>query len=192
MTEPGTTVVFSGTLEPCPDCEAIFGTAIMHAPGACARVRSHMTEPGTLPEGIELTNSLKSRIAAEVSAFTWNGASGRKFDSRVQEFAERIAAFAQAEGHGDGQRHTIEDVNAGRVDDLIRPRLDAARAEGAAQERARLNEAMADLEKSRPDEVQDVLSDLRALLATRTPPPPEAWDDGEPAANEDGDFTHHG
>ena len=34
-------------------------------------------------------------------------------------------------GHGEGQEHAIADVNAGRVDDLIRPRLDALRAQPA-------------------------------------------------------------
>ena len=32
-------------------------------------------------------------------------------------------------GHGEGQEHAIADVNAGRVDDLIRPRLDRAEAD---------------------------------------------------------------
>lgn len=31
-------------------------------------------------------------------------------------------------GHGEGQEQTIADVNAGRIDDLIRPRLERARA----------------------------------------------------------------
>lgn len=31
-------------------------------------------------------------------------------------------------GHGDGQTHAIADVNAGLIDDLIRPRLDRDKA----------------------------------------------------------------
>ena len=31
-------------------------------------------------------------------------------------------------GHGEGQEHTIADVNAGRIDDLIAPRLREAEA----------------------------------------------------------------
>lgn len=36
-------------------------------------------------------------------------------------------------GHGEGQEHAIADVNAGRIDDLIAPRLLAARAEPSPQ-----------------------------------------------------------
>lgn len=53
-------------------------------------------------------------------------------DAAVMELwvAKRAIESAAAEaleqrliGHGEGQEHTIADVNAGRVDDLIAPRL---------------------------------------------------------------------
>jgi len=76
MTEPKNTAVFSGTLSRCLDCEAIFGHAIMHAPGAHPRMA--MTEPGPREKHIHIGApacfALEEAIRPVCEAFgVWTG-----------------------------------------------------------------------------------------------------------------------
>lgn len=72
----------------------------------------------------------------------------------------------RAKGHGDGQMHAIADVNAGLVDDLIRPRLEAAEATCTAL-RQELAAAQASVEEltALTQDLVDEKSALRAQLA---------------------------
>jgi uncharacterized protein YPO0396 len=60
---------------------------------------------------------------------------GARWQSRAEAAEAKLRKVEQelheqrVIGHGEGQEHAIADVNAGLVDDLIAPRLDALAAE---------------------------------------------------------------
>jgi chromosome segregation ATPase len=85
---------------------------------------------------------------SEIIAHRLYQATGVHPTARIVDVIEDLIATETGEqrviGHGDGQEHTIADVNAGRIDDMIAPRLQPLlteiaslrqRAETAEQER---------------------------------------------------------
>lgn len=93
------------------------------------------------------------------------GPIAREWQERLER-AEAAAVDQRIVGHGEGQEHTIADVNAGRVDDLIAPRLADLRAKlEAATKRAERAEDRKNLVGISWDAVERNDADLRAKLA---------------------------
>lgn len=91
----------------------------------------------------------EDRLRATVEALEEATKTLDLYDLQPGTGARRVAEDALAEqrsiGHGEGQEHAIADVNAGRIDDLIAPRLDAAREEGRREGEAERKDVLATL-----------------------------------------------
>lgn len=70
----------------------------------------------------------------DAGRFGWIASWDAVDDARAKDAEAHKLELAEQRliGHGEGQEHTIADVNAGRIDDLIAPRLAAKDAEIAA------------------------------------------------------------
>lgn len=93
------------------------------------------------------------RASEQLPAHTYPSFQERIWWRAAREEIERLTETQIEQrviGHGEGQRDTLADVNAGRVDDLIEPRLHPLREEidRLQQENERLKETVAVFEPS--------------------------------------------
>lgn len=91
----------------------------------------------------------------------------RKAAEAHREALEAQLVEQRSIGHGEGQEHTIADVNAGRIDDLIAPRLQAHREAlqadlEEAREFSRLQGTVTGNRNKRITELEQDVRDLRA------------------------------